>query len=189
MTFTAAQYGSTAFQNQFAQQTVAQLELQKQQQWFVAVDKDRSGSIDVAELSQLTFGGRKLTYDVAKKLILVFDRDRNGGIDFAEYITLFKFITAMQTAFNSTDFDRNGVLDAREIGPALQGAGFRLDAQAVNALHHRHNKTNTGIDFVHFLEIAVDLALLRVEFDKKDYDKKGVIPLRFDDLLSIVANI
>jgi len=34
----------------------------------------------------------------------VFDRDRNGGIDFAEYITLFKFITAMQTAFNSTDF-------------------------------------------------------------------------------------
>jgi len=36
--------------------------------------------------------------------------------------------------------DRNGVLDAREIGPALQGAGFRLDAQAVNALHHRHNK-------------------------------------------------
>jgi len=56
-------------------------------------------------------------------------------------------------------------------------------------MHYITAITNTGIDFVHFLEIAVDLALLRVEFDKKDYDKKGVIPLRFDDLLSIVANI
>lgn len=186
---TAAQYGTNAFQNVFAQQVLQQMELNKQQQWFVAVDRDRSGTIDVAELSQLTFGGKKLTFDVAKKLITVFDRDRNGGIDFAEYITLYKFITAMQSAFTQTDFDRNGVLDYREIGPALQKAGFQLTPQAVNALHHRYNKTNTGIDFIHFLEIAADVALLRVEFDLKDHQRKGAISLRFDDLLSIVANI
>ena len=55
-------------------------------------------------MAQLTFGGRRLPFDVAKKLLLVFDRDRNGGVDFAEYITLYKFITAMQSAFDLTDY-------------------------------------------------------------------------------------
>lgn len=35
--------------------------------------------------------------------MMVFDKDRNMAIDFAEYITLHKFIQAMQRAFNQTD--------------------------------------------------------------------------------------
>uniref|UniRef100_A0A6U1VFE7 EF-hand domain-containing protein n=1 Tax=Vannella robusta TaxID=1487602 RepID=A0A6U1VFE7_9EUKA len=184
-----ANYGTSAFQNQFAQMQLQQQELVEQQRWFTHVDKDRSGSIDAAELSQLTFGGKPLHFSAAKKLLLIFDKDKNANIDFAEYITLHKFIQAMQRAFNATDSDRNGVLDSREIHHALQQAGFQLNFQACNALYHRYNKLNTGVDFVHFLEIAADIALLRVEFDLKDHDRDGVISLRFDDLLSLIANV
>jgi len=184
-----ANYGTSAFENQFAQVQIAQQELVEQQRWFTHVDKDHSGSIDAAELSQLTFGGKPLHFAAAKKLLLIFDKDRNMSIDFAEYITLHKFIQAMQRAFNATDNDRNGVLDSREIHGALQQAGFQLNFQACNALYHRYNKLNTGVDFVHFLEIAADIALLRVEFDLKDHDRDGVITLRFDDLLALIANI
>ena len=52
------------------------------------------------------------------------------------------------------------MLDSREIDGALKQAGFQLDQQSVRALHHRHNKTNQGIDFIHFLEIAADIALV-----------------------------
>lgn len=80
-------------------------------------------------------------------------------------------------------------MDGREIQNALLQAGFQLNQQAINALYHRYNKLNQGVDFVHFLEIAADIALLRVEFDKKDHDRDGVISLRFDDLLSLVSNV
>jgi len=80
-------------------------------------------------------------------------------------------------------------LDAREIHSALQAAGFQLNAQAGNALYHRYNKLNTGIKFASFLEIAADVALLRVAFDHSDHDRDGVVSLRFDELLSIVSTI
>lgn len=161
----------------------------EQHKWFNAVDKDRNGTVDVAELSQLTFGGKPLPFPVAKKLMWIFDKDRNGAIDFAEYITLHKFIASMQRVFNQTDTDRNGTLDSREIHQSLQQAGFQLSPQAVAALHHRHNKTNQGVDFIHYLEIAADIALLRVEFDRRDTDRDGVVSARFDDILCMVANV
>merc|ERR1712063_232627 len=105
-----ANYGTSAFQNQFALMQLQQQELVQQQRWFSQVDKDHSGTIDAAELAQLTFGGQPLRFEAAKKLLQIFDKDRNNSIDFAEYITLHKFIQAMQKAFNQTDNDRNGVL-------------------------------------------------------------------------------
>ena len=114
---------------------------------------------------------------IAKKLVKVFDKDKNGCIDFAEYITLHKFIKAMQNVFNQTDRvffvfltfnhrfanmeqNRSGTLDSSEIAEALTGAGFSLNLQSVAALFHRQNKTNTGVDFPHFLEMAADIALV-----------------------------
>jgi hypothetical protein len=73
------------------------------QQWFNAVDRDRSGSITPNELQSLSFGGRPLGYPIALKLVKVFDRDRNGNIDFREYVTLHMFLKLMQQAFAQCD--------------------------------------------------------------------------------------
>jgi len=67
--------------------------------WFNKVDKNNSGTIEVGELQQVTFGGQILGATVAAKLVQVFDEDRNGEIDFNEYATMHKFITHMRQVY------------------------------------------------------------------------------------------
>lgn len=55
-------------------------EMQQMQQWFAAVDMDRSGTITAHELQNMAFGGLRLGYDTALKLVKVFDRDKNMSI-------------------------------------------------------------------------------------------------------------
>jgi len=61
-------------------QRASQMDAMECQQWFAAVDRDRSGSITPQELQNLSFGGRPLGYQIALKLVKVFDRDRSGSI-------------------------------------------------------------------------------------------------------------
>ena len=56
-------------------------EYQQIQQWFQAVDTDRSGQINVQELHRcLSMGGNNFDINVVSRLILAFDSDRSGEI-------------------------------------------------------------------------------------------------------------
>ena len=75
-------YGTVRWMVQYSQyyQRASQMDAMECQQWFAAVDRDRSGSITPQELQNLSFGGRPLGYQIALKLVKVFDRDRSGSI-------------------------------------------------------------------------------------------------------------
>ncbi len=138
--------------------------MQEYQQWFNAVDKDRSGSISAQELMLLAFGGKPLGLETAKKLISVFDRDKSATIDINEYAVLHKFLTAMQNAFFAADKDRNGTLDAQEIYTAVVSAGFTLQFNALQAFYRKYTVGKPGMDFVSFISMITTIALVRVSY-------------------------
>jgi peflin len=153
------------------------------------VDADRSGSITVAELQNLAFGGVPLGFDIALKLIKVFDSDYSGSIEFNEYAALHKFIHTMQFAFTQADANRNGVLDANEIHLALQQAGFRINLLAVQALFRKHSKGQKEIGFSTFLGLVADVALLRTKFESFDAKRTGYITISLDSLIMMSADV
>jgi Ca2+-binding EF-hand superfamily protein len=170
----------------YAQITPA--EMQEYQQWFQAVDKDKSGTISTQELQLLAFGGKALGMETAKKLIAVFDRDKNQSIDFNEYAVLHKFLTKMQNAFFSADKDRNGSLDAQEIHTAVQSAGFSLQLSALQAFYRKYTVGKTGMDFVSFISMITTIALVRSRFEWLGPDAAGRVAFTFDALVEFIGD-
>ena len=77
----AQQYQSQQPPQQYQSQQLPPHEYQQIQQWFQAVDTDRSGQINVQELHRcLSMGGNNFDINVVSRLILAFDTDRSGEI-------------------------------------------------------------------------------------------------------------
>jgi len=184
------QAGNSVFNNWFGQfyAQITPREMQEYQQWFAAVDKDKSGTISVQELMLLAFGGKPLGMETAKKLIAVFDRDKNNTIDFNEYAVLHKFLTAMQNAFFNADKDRNGSLDAQEIHTAVQSAGFSLQLNALQAFYRKYTVGKTGMDFVSFISMITTIALVRSRFEWLRPDASGRVAFTFDALVEFIGD-
>eukprot|EP01127_Copromyxa_protea_P009782 TRINITY_DN2325_c0_g1_i1.p1 TRINITY_DN2325_c0_g1~~TRINITY_DN2325_c0_g1_i1.p1 ORF type:complete len:236 (+),score=46.02 TRINITY_DN2325_c0_g1_i1:21-728(+) len=159
------------------------------QQWFAAIDRDRSGNVSANELAGIQFNGRPLGIAVATKLVKVFDKDCSGEIDFKEYAALHQFLTTMQSVFFQADADRSGTIDAREIFPALTGAGFQLSFATVQACVAKFDTTRRGIDFPTFLYLCSHLAHLRSIFEWNDPQNTGRINLTYDALCHIGTDI
>jgi len=163
-------------------------ELQQLRQWFDRVDADHSGTIDVNELQQVTFGGQPIGFQVAQKLIQVFDEDRNGAIDFNEYASMHRFISQMKQAFNAADKDHSGRIESNEIFQALSAAGFGyVSMNSVKELTTKFDKTRKGLDWNEFLLMAACIAHVRSVFQWNDKNNTGVINLNIDQLTQIAA--
>lgn len=163
-------------------------ELLPLQQWFMTVDKDRSGTIDANELQMITFDGQPIGLTVATKLVQVFDEDRNGSLDFSEYVALHKFVGHMRQAFFAADSDRSGRIEAREIFQALTNAGFNyLTMPSVMELLAKFDKTRRGLDWLEFLLMSAHIAHVRSVFLWNDKNKSGIIHLNLDQLTQVAA--
>ena len=98
------------------------------QQWFSAVDKDRSGTISVAELQQaLASGGLNFSMKLVSSMVRTFDADRSASFSMNEIVQLHGFLARIQAVFNQTDRDRRGVLDLNELHQAFAAMGYQLD--------------------------------------------------------------
>lgn len=66
-------------------------EYQQIQQWFNAVDTNRSGQLDVNELHRcLCMGGHQFSVAVTQKILNAFDTDRSGEIGLFTPLFLFQ---------------------------------------------------------------------------------------------------
>lgn len=165
-------------------------ELQGLQAWFSSVDADRSGSITCNELAQLQFLGKPLGLETAKKLIKVFDKDYSGHIDFNEFCSLHQFINKMQNAFFSSDADRSGYLDSKEIFGAITSAGFQLSYPTVQAICQKYDTLRNGnITIESFIQICAHLASVRSIFEWNDTTKTGKATLTYDQLAHITVHL
>uniref|UniRef100_A0A6B2LHS4 EF-hand domain-containing protein n=1 Tax=Arcella intermedia TaxID=1963864 RepID=A0A6B2LHS4_9EUKA len=156
--------------------------------WFVRVDTDRSGTIEISELQHVTFDRIPIGMEVAAKLVQVFDSDRNGKIDFVEYASMHKFISHMRQAFLNADADKSGRIEAKEIFEALRGAGFNyLTLPTVQELLNKFDKSRRGLDWREFLMMVAHIAHVRSVFQWNDTKKTGQITLSSDQLTHISA--
>jgi len=158
------------------------------QNWFSAMDRDRSGTLDVMELATMPFNGRSLGVEPAKKLIKAFDKNYSGKIDFYETAALYQFMNQMQTAFYAADKDRSGFLDSGEIHSALQNGGFQLGLGTVQEVCKKFDK-GQGISLENFLLICAHLATVRSIFEWNDPQKTGKITLTYDQLSHITFHL
>jgi len=164
------------------------MELQNHQAWFIAVDRDRSGTISATELATMPLGNGQLGIDCAKKLIKAFDKNYSGNIDFYEYATLNQFIAKMQAAFYAADRDRSGYLDYREIYNALAGAGFSCSVNTVQSISKKYDN-GYGVSISGFVAVCAHLAAVRTIFEFNDTSKTGYITLNYDQLANITMHL
>lgn len=112
-------------------------------QWFIAVDRDRSGQINAKELSQALVNGDWTPFDLdtVKMLMSVFDVDRSGQISFNEFAGLWKYIQDWQGVFRHFDQDRSGAIDQGELANALQSFGYRLSPKLLHIVTQKYSKS------------------------------------------------
>ncbi|KAH9046326.1 hypothetical protein EDB83DRAFT_2677154 [Lactarius deliciosus] len=104
--------------------------------WFVAIDQDGSGEISPEELRNALMkdGGLKFSLPTVKYLMSIFDLDNSRGIGFQEFESLWKFINQWKQMFESFDVNRDGKIDADELGRALAHYDFRVGLPVLDIL-------------------------------------------------------
>lgn len=181
--------------------------------WFASVDKDRSGTISLSELSQMQFGGKKFSQQTAKMLMNVFDEDRDGTIGFFEYCVLHKFITGMQGAFYAFDRDGSNSLELHEVRQALAQGGFQFSEATVQMIFKKFQSKvkatastagrygaggkygatsaagkankNKGLDFETFIQMSAYLGQVRSTFTLHDKDRDGWLTINLETLVQL----
>mmetsp|Transcript_18890 Transcript_18890/g.32136 ORF Transcript_18890/g.32136 Transcript_18890/m.32136 type:complete len:333 (+) Transcript_18890:8-1006(+) len=173
-------------------QSLGKNELDLLEKWFKSVDTDNSGEIDQRELSNMRmpgigpFTGRLLGIDAAARLITLFDSDNTGTINFKEYAALHCFMDKMNTSFHKADGDGNGVLDKTEISHAIAQAGFNVSDVVIDMFFKKYD-SGQGLDFVQFMQMVSDIALIKSKFHWLDRDGDGLLNL--DDVLRLCADL
>jgi len=111
--------------------------------WFLAVDQDGNGQLSPEELRSalLNEGGLSFSDSTVKYLMSIFDLDGNGTIGFEEFEPLWCFMTQWRQMFDSFDIDRDGRIDAAELGQALAHYNLHVGQPILNMLVKKYGIT------------------------------------------------
>jgi Ca2+-binding EF-hand superfamily protein len=154
--------------------------------WFDAVDQDRSGRVDGAELrAALSSGGLAFSAATAERMIRMYDRNSSGSIDFYEFQQLHQFIQQMQQGFRSRDRDNSGSLDAGEVYTALQASGYQITQPTFDTLMRKFDTQRRGcLSFDGYIELSIALSTARNVFAFYDRQRTGQVTFNFDSFLT-----
>jgi len=102
----------------------------------VAIDQDGNQEISPLELQSalMNDSGLRFSTSTVKYLMSVFDYDNSRGISFQEFEPLWNYITQWRQMFESFDIDRNGKIDADELGRALAHYDLRVGPLVLDLL-------------------------------------------------------
>jgi len=111
--------------------------------WFLAVDQDGNGQLSPEELRSalLNEGGLSFSASTVKYLMGIFDVDGSGTIGFDEFAPLWRFMTQWRRMFDSFDIDRDGRIDAAELGQALDHYNLHVGQPILNMLVNKYGIT------------------------------------------------
>lgn len=155
--------------------------------YFVAVDTNRSGSIDAGELQRALVNGDWTPFDGATIAMLQaqFSGRRTGELVYAEFAALYAYIASWSTCFRRADTDGNGTIDEGEMGAALRSFGFNLDAETLHMLMLRYSPFDSrrGITFDRFVRACVFVKSLTEGFQRFDPQRRGVAQMAYKDFM------
>ncbi|XP_068084937.1 peflin [Anabrus simplex] len=161
------------------------------QQWFQAVDRDRSGRISAKELqSALVNGQGKNFSDTACALMIgMFDQDRSGTIDVNEFQLLYNYINQWLSTFRTYDRDGSGYIDESELSQAFQQMGFRFSPEFIKFLVTRSDpQKHQRISVDQFIVICVQVQRFTEAFRTRDTELKGTITISFEEFLGVALS-
>jgi len=158
-------------------------------QWFLAVDTDRSGRINQAEL--LTALGNapwaRFSPETCRLMISTFDRDMTGTIELQEFQALFGYITQWRAIFDQFDRDRSGAVDANELNAMLTQMGYRLSPQFCQTLVYRYDPVaKRSLNFDSFIQACFLLKTCTDSFRAKDTQQRGAIQIGYEEFLGVI---
>lgn len=158
-------------------------------QWFISVDTDRSGRINMTELQQALVNGNWSHFNIetCRLMIGMFDRDRSGQIELQEFQGLWNYLSQWRALFEQFDRDRSGFIDANELNNALTQLGYRLSPQFSQLLVSRFDPvTRSRLSLDNFIQSCVMLKSITDTFRQKDTQMKGVITVSYEEFVSMV---
>jgi len=161
------------------------------EQWFRAVDIDRSGKISVHELQRaLAMGNLCFSLSTVAHMIRVHDTSGRGEIDFEEFRKLHNFLVNMQNSFTFFDKDRGGTLTPDELFQAVAHAGFNLDEHAFYAMVRAFDPDRNGqLGLAEFIAMTLFLKSAAATFSAFDPHSEGRISLDFNQFVYACSNM
>ncbi|XP_066246937.1 peflin isoform X1 [Euwallacea similis] len=160
-------------------------------QWFVSVDRDKSGEISWQELQSALVNaeGRNFSESVCRLMIGMFDKDRTGTINVGEFQELYNYINNWLGTFKMYDRDQSGSIEEPELTQALQQMGFRFSPEFTKFLIERSDlKLHKTMSIDQFIVTCVQIQRFTEAFRNKDSERIGVITIGFEEYLGLALS-
>ncbi|EDO25978.1 predicted protein, partial [Nematostella vectensis] len=103
--------------------------------WFIAVDRDRSGAISSDELEQALMNNNWSRFNQETcRLMIGIKKNTFTGIASvpSEFQQLWSYIQQWKGSFDRYDTDRSGNISGQELHTALAEMGFRVSPQFIS---------------------------------------------------------
>ncbi|XP_048248961.1 peflin-like [Haliotis rufescens] len=159
-------------------------------QWFLSVDRDRSGKITALELQQALMNGNwsQFNPETCRLMISMFDRDMSGTIDMNEFSALWNYIQQWRSVFERFDGNRSGAIEAQELHSAFSQMGYNLTMNFVNMIVYRFDiQARRQLTLDNFIQACVMLKSLTDAFKQRDTAMSGTINLSYEDFMSLAV--
>ena len=161
------------------------------QQWFSAVDADRSGHICAGELQRALVNGNysHFSEEACRMMIELYDVNNSGSIDIYEFQQLFNAINRWKGTFQSFDTDRSGSIDHSEMTRALQQMGYTFSPMFVEKLVTKYDMRTRKISLDNFIVVNNQMRRLTDGFRKRDSSRQGQATMHYEDFMGLAMGI
>jgi len=161
------------------------------QQWFAAVDSDRSGHINAQELQRALVNGNwsHFSDEACRMMIELYDRDGSGTIDINEFQQLFNSINQWRATFQGFDTDRSGSIEKAELTKAFQQMGYQFSPVFVERLLTKYDMRTKKLSLDHFIVINIQIKRLSDGFRTRDAMRNGQATLQYEDFIGLAMGV
>ncbi|ELP91836.1 programmed cell death protein, putative [Entamoeba invadens IP1] len=172
-------------------ESISAVEFHQNQDWFIKVDKDKSGTLDAKEIIKAKFPGDiKVDQTTVNRLMRIFDVDFSGSIGFFEFLALYNFVKLCLDTFKNFDKDKGGSLDAKELTQALPALGFNCSKRSIDILIKLNSALGKKISKNQFVAVAAYLGQCRSIYQRTFDMKRNEIDNReFDKFVNLVLSL
>ncbi|CAH1247349.1 PEF1 [Branchiostoma lanceolatum] len=158
-------------------------------QWFMSVDRDRSGKISATELQQALTNSNWSHFndETCRLMIGMFDRDQSGQIELQEFQALWTYIQQWKGVFDMYDQDRSGLIEGRELHTAFSRMGYNVTPSFIQIIVVKFDRAaRRGLKFDEFIQCCVMLKNLTDQFRARDTGGTGRIQVSYEDFMCMV---
>ncbi|KAL3891663.1 hypothetical protein ACJMK2_003915 [Sinanodonta woodiana] len=160
-------------------------------QWFMSVDRDRSGRITAHELQEALVNSNWSHFnpETCRLMIGMFDRDQTGTIELHEFQALWNYILQWKGVFESVDINRSGSIEAQELQTALQSMGYNLSYNFVQMVVIKFDiQSKRCLTLDNFIQACVMLKSLTDMFRQRDTSMQGQIRINYEDFMTMAVS-